>query len=117
MTKTNAIGHPKTILSEDQKTLCIAYVKASGFYKLRLAKFLQIDVKTLRKILEEDRSFSLGLKAADAEFCGNIIARARPEFILKTKYRDEFSDSKTEELIQTVVITNYGDPKEKSGQP
>lgn len=84
------VGRPTIGLSEESKSHCVDYVKASGFYKTRVAKFLRIDAKTLNKILKDDRSFSLDLEAADAEFQGKIIATARPEFILKTKYREEF---------------------------
>lgn len=86
-------GRPKVILIEAQKTLSIIYVKSSGLWKVRLAKLLRMDLKTLSRILREDRSFSLDLEAADAEFAGNIIARAKPEFILKTKYKDEFPET------------------------
>lgn len=91
--KKNKGGRPQTEITEDRKCMAIEYVSASGFWKVRLAKFLKIDLKTLNKILEKDRGFSRDLEAADAEFVGKTIQHAKPEFILKSKYRDEFPDN------------------------
>lgn len=91
--KENKGGRPQTEITEDRKSMAIEYVAASGFWKVRLAKFLKIDLKTLNKILEKDRGFSRDLEAADAVFVGNTIKNAKPEFILKSKYRDEFPDN------------------------
>jgi len=85
-------GRAKIELTDKQKELAIRYVKNSGLWKVRLAMYLGIDVKTLRSILKSDKSFSLVLQTADAEFCGKIIKKAKPDFILKTKYREEFSE-------------------------
>lgn len=84
------------ILSSQIKDLAIRYVAATGFYKNRLAEYLCISRPTLDKILEEDQSFFTQLKSADALFCKDLIVRTakkNPAFILKTKYKDEFSDS------------------------
>ena len=104
------------------------YVKSSGLWKLRLTNLLAIDLKTLNRILKEDEGFSRNLKAADAEFCGNIIARARPEFILKTKYRDEFpdvtkietgqgTDKRLEEFLDRAAYMTNARRRELDGQP
>lgn len=89
----NKGGRPQTELTEDRKSMAIEYVAASGFWKVRLAKFLKIDLKTLNKILQKNRGFSRDLEAADAVFVGKTIQHAKPEFILKSKYKDEFPDN------------------------
>ena len=90
----NKGGRPPKELTEDQKLAAIQHVTISGFWKMRLATFLRVDFKTLARILKEDKGFSSKIKSADAQFCANMISRAKPEFILRTKYRDEFPDSK-----------------------
>lgn len=89
----NQGGRPQIILSETQKKIAVEYVSSSGFWKLRLAKFLKIDLKTLNKILLKNRGFSRDLEAAEAVFVGKTIQNARPEFILRSKYREEFPDN------------------------
>jgi len=79
-------------LTIDQKKAAINYVLKAGLWKVRLTHFLRIDLKTLNRILNSDKDFSLDLEAAEAEFAGNNIAAAKPEFILKTKYKDEFPE-------------------------
>lgn len=89
----NKTGRPRIILSEARKKLAIEYVASSGLWKVRLAKFLRIDHDTLNRILKTDRSFSDDLEAAEAVFVGKTIEKAKPEFILHSKYRDEFPDN------------------------
>ncbi len=91
--KGNKGGRPRVILSGSQMQLAIEYVTTSGLWKVRLAKLLRIDHDTLNRILKTDRSFSDDLEAAEAVFIGKTIQRAKPEFILKTKYRNEFPDN------------------------
>lgn len=90
----NKGGRPLKELTEDQKHAAVQYVRDSGLWKIRLATFLRVDFKTLTRILKEDKAFHLELKAADSIFFGNMVSRARPEFILMTKYRDEFPNPK-----------------------
>lgn len=69
---------------------------------MRLADYLGMDIKTLHRILDEDATFSQDIKAADAEFLGvtiRIAQKKRPEFILETKYRDEFKKINTLEIL------------------
>lgn len=73
----------------------IKYVEESGFFKNRLADFLEISRPTLDKILDENPDFFTSLKRADAVFCKNLIEsviKKNPFFILKTKYREEFNE-------------------------
>lgn len=86
-------GRPRIILSDEQKKLAIEYVKKSGLWKTRLARFLKINFRTFERILEIDKGFYNDLQSADAFFIAETIQRAKPEFILKTKYRDEFPDN------------------------
>lgn len=92
--KENKGGRPLKELTEDQKLAAIQHVTVSGLWKVRLATFLRIDFKTLARILKDDNDFYKELKAADAEFCAGLISRAKPEFILMTKYPDEFPNPK-----------------------
>jgi len=89
MTK-NKVGRPKINLSKKQKDLAIQYVKTSGLYKIRLAKYLGIGRRSLYRVLKRDKNFDTDLQRAEAEFCADIIKRANPTKILETKYRDEF---------------------------
>ena len=95
-TQKNKGGRPLKELTEDQKHAAVQYVRDSGLWKIRLATFLRVDFKTLARILKEDKAFHLELKAADSIFFGNMVSRAKPEFILRTKYKDEFPDLKIE---------------------
>ena len=92
----NKGGRPLKELTEDQKLAAIQHVTVSGLWKIRLATFLRVDFKTLARILKDDNDFYKQLKAADAEFCANLISRAKPEFILMSKYPDEFPNPKIE---------------------
>lgn len=88
-------GRPKIELDKKQKELAIQYVKVSGLWKQALADYLGISKPTLLQILKEDDSFLTALQAADAEFRKEIIELTkvkRPDFILKTKYREEFPE-------------------------
>lgn len=83
------------VLTEAQKKAAIEYVQLSGFYKMRLASFLRLDIKTLNRILKDDESFSQDIKAAESAFIGKIVDKTvekRPDFILKSKYAEEFPD-------------------------
>ena len=88
-------GRPKIELVKKQKELAVQYVKVSGFWRQALADYLGISKPTLLQILKKDEGFLTVLKAADAEFRKEIIELAkvkRPDFILKTKYREEFPE-------------------------
>lgn len=92
-------------LSLDQKNSAFDYVRASGFFKNRLASFLKISRPTLDRLLEEDEDFFTQIKAADAEFCKDLIELVKkkdPKFILRTKYIDEFNDSLKYEAFDPV---------------
>ena len=91
--KKNKGGRPRFKLSDEQRKLAIEYVTQSGYWKVRLAKLLRTDNKTLDKLLARDKGFSHDLESAEAVFIGKTIQGAKPEFILKTKYRDEFPDN------------------------
>ncbi|OGH15980.1 MAG: hypothetical protein A3F30_02475 [Candidatus Levybacteria bacterium RIFCSPHIGHO2_12_FULL_37_12] len=91
-----AMSGVKIELTEKDKEFAIRYVEESGFYKTRLADFLEVSRPTLDKILEENPDFFTSLKRADAVFCKNLIDVVRkktPTFILRTKYREEFNDT------------------------
>jgi len=88
-------GRPKIEISKEQRDLAVKYVKVSGFWRQALADYLEISKPTLLQILKKDDSFLTALQAADAEFRKEIIELAkvkRPDFILKTKYREEFPE-------------------------
>ena len=81
-------------LTEKEKELAIKYVEESGFYKNRLADYLSVSRPTLYRVLEEDTDFFTRLKRADAIFCKSLIESIKkkdPIFILKTKFREEFT--------------------------
>ena len=93
--KRRKTGRPKIELVKKQRELAIQYVKVSGFWRQALADYLGISKPTLLQILKKDEGFLTALKAADAEFRKEIIELAkvkRPDFILKTKYREEFPE-------------------------
>lgn len=91
-TQNKKTGRPEIELASSQKLTAVQYVQKTGLWKIRLAKFLKIDRGTLDRILKNDPTFSTDLEAADAQFCGKTIQKAKPEFILKTKYKDEFPE-------------------------
>lgn len=83
------------------EVMAINYVMQTGFYKLRLADFLEITFKTLDRILKDQPDFYNKLKKAEAIYVGNLISNANvknPIDILKTKYRKEFPDVKQHEI-------------------
>ena len=83
------------------EVMAINYVMKTGFYKLRLAAFLEIDYNTLNRILKDQPEFSNKLKKAEAIYIGNLVTNANmknPMDILKTKYRAEFPDVKQHEV-------------------
>jgi len=83
-------------LTEKDKKHAIKYVEESGFFKNRLANFLDISRPTLDKILDEDTTFFTDIKHADAIFCKDlikIVQKKNPVFILNTKYREEFNNT------------------------
>ena len=86
-------GRPRIKLTSEQKKLAVEYVSTSGLWKVRLAKFLKISFPTFESILKKDRSFFNDLEAADALFVQRTIKGAKPEFILRTKYKEEFPDN------------------------
>jgi len=97
-------------LTDEIRQFAIKYVEESGFYKYRLADFLGISRPTFNKVLEENPDFFTALKRADAIFCKNLIDIVRnknPVFLLKHRYKDEFSDSPTsykpEEEIKKIL--------------
>ncbi len=98
-------GRPKIDLTKKQKDLAVQYVKTSGLWKDRLAKYLGVSRKTLYRILKRDQGFDTALQAADAVFCAEIIKKAKPDFILKTKHREEF--------IEKIVVEESVDKKLK----
>lgn len=88
-------GRPKIELVKKQKELAIQYVKVSGFWRQALADYLEISKPTFLQILKEDEGFLTALQAADAEFRKEIVQLTkvkRPDFLLKTKYREEFPE-------------------------
>jgi len=85
-------GRPKIVFSQEIKDAAIQYVRDSGYWKVRLAKFLKVNTDTLDKKLKQDKNFSEDLEAAEAEFLRKTIKNAKPEFVLKTKYKDEFPE-------------------------
>jgi hypothetical protein len=83
-------------LSDEQKELAVEYVKVTGLFKNRLARFLKLSRPTLDRILSEDNIFFTQLEAADAEFCKDLIIEAKrknPLAILKSRYPDEFGEN------------------------
>jgi len=98
------------ILSDEQKELALLYVRASGFYKTRLAAYLKISRPTLDRVIKDDAVFFTDLESASADFCKELIERVKekdPKFILRTRYREEFNDSvKFEKYDPEVVIQN-----------
>lgn len=88
----NKGGRPKTIFTEQQKHMAIKYVEDSGLYKIRIADLLGVDRKTFDKILKQDKEFKINLDRADSIFFANLVSRAKPEFILRNRFPDEFPD-------------------------
>lgn len=88
-------GRPKKKITKEQRDLAVKYVKVSGFWRQALADYLEISKPTLLQILKQDEGFLTALQAADAEFRKEIVELTkakRPDFILKTKYREEFPE-------------------------
>lgn len=107
-------GRPEVLYSKKQKQLAIQYVKTSGLWKIRLAKYLGISRTTLDKVIRKDKSFWTQLEMADAEFCSANIRKAKPDFILRTKYREEFPENVKLELggeVKTIRIIQYAKEK------
>lgn len=93
--KRKKSGRPKIEITKNQRDLAVKYVKVSGFWRQALADYLEISKPTLLQILKEDGGFLTALQAADAEFRKEIVELTkvkRPDFILKTKYREEFPE-------------------------
>lgn len=91
-----AITGVKFKLSENDKEKAIKYVKESGFFKGRLADFLEISRPTLNKIIQEDTDFFTSLRHADSIFCKSLIDEVKkknPIFLLRMRYKEEFNDS------------------------
>jgi len=91
--KKNKGGRPKFVLTDKQRKAAIDYVTSSGFWKTRLAKFMKISFPTLELVLKRDKSFFNDIEAADATFVQKMVERAKPEFILRSKYKDEFPEN------------------------
>lgn len=97
-------------LTVEQKNMAVAYVKATGLFKNRLADFLSISRPTLDRLFEDDPDFFTQVKASDAHFCQSLIevaAKKNPFFLLRTKYPEEFGERikigfDPEEAIQQV---------------
>lgn len=88
----------KVELSDKQKEEAVLYVKRTGYWVTRLAKFLGVDFKTLKRIIKADKDFSNAIEAAEGEFVGNVIAGTvskAPWVILARKYREEFPTETT----------------------
>lgn len=86
-------GPDPRVLTDEEKQAAVLYVRATGFWAYRLADYLHMDYKTLKRILKDDPELSTRLKAAESEFKGELIRATiakRPDFILETKYKDEF---------------------------
>jgi len=90
--KKNKGGRPQKFTDELKKS-AIEYVKDSGYWKVRLAKYLRISVDTLDRRLKRDKGFADDLEAAESDFIRKTIKRAKPEFILRSKYKDEFPEN------------------------
>lgn len=83
----------KLILTNKEKDFALIYVRASGFYKSRLANYLKISRPTLNRIFNDDPGFFTNVEAANAEFCKELIERAKdknPLFLLERMFRKEF---------------------------
>ena len=107
-------GTKVIVFTDKQKELAIRYVGNTGFWITRLAKYMSVDFKTLQRILKADPQLSKDIQSADAEFCGKTIKKAKPDFILRTKYRREFPEKVEVDVageIKVVKIINYGDTK------
>ena len=65
------------ILTDEQKRMALDYIRASGYFKFRLAQFLKISRPTLNKILVEDTDFFTEVEAANAEFCKELIEKVK----------------------------------------
>src|SRR3972149_362145 len=102
----NPGGRPKTLLSEEQKHIVIKYAESAGFYKKSIAAILQIDRKTFDRILKLDKEFTLDLKRSDSIFYGNLVSRAKPEFILRTRFPEEFPDQPRSRKAQEDNVHN-----------
>jgi len=109
----NKVGRPKITLTKKQKDLAIQYVKTSGLYKIRLAKYLRISRKSLYRLLKRDEDFDTDLQRADSEFCADLIKRANPTKILEAKYRDEFHTKKEIELSADRRMEAFLDKQDK----
>jgi hypothetical protein len=99
LSKKRGQGRPEIELSESQRVAAVKYVMETGFWLMRLKDFLGIDEKTLKRILKDDKDFSHLIKQANAAFLGKNIKKAKPDFILRNKARDEFADTNRIEVI------------------
>ena len=92
----NKVGRPLKVISKEMRIAAIQYVTDSGISMESLANFLGIARSTLQDIFKRDKEFSAEIHAGNAEFRRKIVMAARPEFILRNKFRDEFPDTKIE---------------------
>lgn len=90
--KKNKGGRPQKFTDELKKS-AIEYVTDSGYWKVRLAKHLRVSVDTLDRRLKRNKSFAEDLEAAESDFIRKTIKGAKPEFILRSKYKDEFPEN------------------------
>ena len=86
-------GRPRIIISAKRKEAAIKYVLDSGFWFASLSSFLGINRETLRTKIKKDKHFFAALEAANAEFRRKMVIQAKPEFILRNKFSDEFPDN------------------------
>lgn len=91
--KENKGGRPQKVISKEMRVAAVQYVSDSGISMEVLANFLGIARSTLQDIFKRDKEFSAEIKTANAEFRRKTVMAAKPEFILRNKFRDEFPDS------------------------
>lgn len=85
-------------LSDYEKRNAVMYVELCGFRKNRLAKYLGISRPTLDKILKNDDDFFTQIKAANENFCKdliNLVKIKNPVFLLEKMFPEEFGENVT----------------------
>lgn len=124
----NKGGRPLKIISKEMQVAANKYVSDSGISMEALAHFLGIARSTLQEILKRDKKFSADIMAANAEFRRKTIKKARPEFILRNKFRDEFPDApkietgrdtdrRLEEFLDRAAYAGNARKRELDSQP
>lgn len=126
--KENIGGRPQKIISKEMRVAANKYVSDSGISMVDLANFLGIARSTLQEIFKRDKEFSADIMAANAEFRRKTIKKARPEFILRNKFRDEFPDApkseterdtnkRLERFLDNAAYAGNARRRELDGQP